>query len=115
MESASTANKHGPITIEEIGSSGFVFNFAHDIVRQLRPHWLVKRGVSTFLPSTDNSTLLDFIAVYVDRNFMGGPETLRTVSAIQVEQIQFLDAGRAQRLGSRSHIHGAIVVTTRSQ
>ncbi len=115
VESTSSSNRSGAITIEEISASGFVFTNAYEIVRQLRPQWLIERGVSTFIPSTNSNTLLDFIAVYVDRNFMGDPETLRGVPALQVEQIHFLDAGRAQRLGSRSHIHGAIVLTTRTQ
>ena len=99
----------------EIESSGLVFVHAHDIVRQLRPGWLVERGVSTFVPNQNSDTLLDYIAVYVDRNLRGRPETLRQIPAIDVATIEFLNTARAQRLGSRSHIHGAIVIRTRQQ
>ena len=108
-------NKSGTITQEEVDNSGLVFSTAYDVVRQLRPNWLIKRGVSTFFGTENSDTLLDFIAVYVDGNLMGDPETLRGVSPLYIRDIQFLDTARAQRMGSRSHIHGAIVVRTRAQ
>ena len=107
-------NKAGAITQREIDDSGFTFVSAHDVVRQLRPQWLIKRGVSTFAPTGVSDTLLDFIAVYVDNQLMGDLEALRRVSPLLIQTIRFLDTAQAQRLGSRSHIHGAIVVKTRS-
>jgi len=108
-------NKSGTITQKEIEDSGLAFATAHDVVRQLRPRWLIKRGVSTFYPTGVSDTLLDFIAVYVDNNLMGDPETLKGVNPLYIRDMKFLDTGQAQRLGSRSHIHGAIVVRTRAR
>ena len=114
-ENRTQSNKRGPITQQEMLDSGLTFGNAYDVVRQLRPSWLIERGISTLTPSTVDDTLLDFIAVYVDRQLMGDPGTLRRISPVQIQTIEFLDTGRAQRLGSRSHIHGAIVLTTRTE
>ena len=108
-------NKSGRITQTEIAESGLTFTNAHDVVRQLRPRWLIKRGISTFVATGNSDTLLDFVAVYVDRQLMGGPEALQNVSPLLIRDIQFLDTARAQSLGSRSHIHGAIQLRTRSR
>ncbi len=108
-------NKTGTITHQEIESTGLVFSSAYDVVRQLRPQWLIKRGVSTFVPTGVSDTLLDFIAVYIDNQLLGDHETLRQLSPLFVRDIKFLDTAQAQRLGSRSHIHGAIVVRTRTR
>ena len=108
-------NKTGTITQSEIDESGLIFATAHDVVRQLRPRWLIKRGVSSFVPTGVSDTLLDFIAVYVDNQLLGDPEALRGVSPLQIRDVRFLDTAESQRLGSRSHIHGAIVVRTRSR
>ena len=109
-------NKTSAITQEEIEMSGLVFTDAYDVVRQFRPHWLIKRGTAKLSPRQGGGadTLLDYIAVYEDRTLMGGPDALRGIAAFYVMKIEFLDAARAQRLGSRSHMHGAIVVSTRS-
>lgn len=112
-ESTSSSNNRGTIDRAEIESTGLVYAHAYDIVRHLRPGWLIERGVSTFFPNREGDTLLDYIAVYVDRNLTGDPESLRRIPSIDVSTIEFLNTGRAQRLGSRSHIHGAIVVKTR--
>lgn len=114
-ENTSSSSNRGIIDRAELESSGLVFAHAYDIVRQLRPAWLIERGISTFVPNRPSDTLLDYIAVYVDRNLTGNPESLRQILAIDVATIEFLNTARAQRLGSRSHIHGAIVVTTRRQ
>ena len=108
-------NKTGTITQSEIDESGLIFATAHDVVRQLRPRWLIERGVSSFIPTGVSDTLLDFIAVYVDNQLLGDPESLRGVSPLLITDIRFLDTAESQRLGSRSHIHGAIVVRTRSR
>ena len=113
--SSRAPNKAGTITQSEIDGSGFTFASAYDVVRQLRPRWLIKRGISTFVPTGVNDTLLDFIAVYVDNQLQGDEEALRRVSPLLVRDIRFLDTAQAQRLGSRSHIHGAIVVRTRTR
>ena len=108
-------NKSGTITQSEITSHGAAFTNAHDVVRMLRPRWLIKRGISTFVPTGVSDTLLDFVAVYVDNQLLGDPETLRNISPLVIRDIRFLNTAEAQRLGSRSHIHGAIVLRTRAR
>ena len=102
------------ITLEEMHDSGLSFSTAHDVVRQFRPQWLITRGVSIMQPQRgSDATLMDYVAIYVDDTFIGGPDTLYGISALAIRSIEHLGRGRAQRLGSRSHIHGAIVVYTR--
>ncbi len=106
----------GAITFEEMQSSGLSFGNAYEIVQQFRPSWLRTRGISIIQPQQGtDATLLDYVGVYVDGTFLGGPETLRGVSVLTVARIEHFDRGRAQSLGSRSHIHGAIVVHTRKR
>ena len=112
--SARGVSQSGSITINEIRASGLTFGSAYDIVRQFRPQWMRTRGISIIQPQRgQNATLLDFVGVYLDDTFLGEPDALREISALTVERIEHFDRGRAQTLGSRSHIHGAIVVHTR--
>ena len=114
--SGGSQNKSGTITLEEIEMSGLVFTDAHEIVRQFRPQWLIKRGKATISPSQGaDATLLDYVAVYLDNHLMGDPEALHAITALSVQQIEHYNTARAQRLGSRSHPHGAIVVRTKSR
>ncbi len=106
----------GDITQGEIRGSGLIFVSAYDVVRQFRPQWLLTRGISILQPqSPSDATLLDYVGVYEDELFLGGPDNLRTIPAQNIRRIEHFDRARAQRLGSRSHIHGAIVVHTRSR
>ena len=114
--SGGSQNKSGTITLAEIEASGLVFTDAHEIVRQFRPRWLIKRGKATISPGQGpDADLLDYVAVYVDNILMGDPDALHTVTALSVQEIEHFDTARAQRLGSRSHPHGAIVVRTKSR
>ena len=80
----------------------------YELVQRLHPLWLQKRGTNTIQDDGD-------IVVYVDHARLGGPETLREILADNVESVRFLDAGRAQYRFGVGHMHGAIVVTTRSR
>ena len=92
-------NKTGTITQSEIDESCLIFATAHDVVRQLRPRWLIERGVSSFIPTGVSDTLLDFIAVYVDNQLLGDPESLRGVSPLLITDIRFLGYGRVTAPG----------------
>lgn len=106
----------GDITQDEMSDSGLVFVSAYDVVRQFRPQWLLTRGISVLQPQPGpDATLLDYVGVYEDELFLGGPDNLRNIPAQNIRRIEHFDRARAQHLGSRSHIHGAIVVHTRSR
>ena len=62
-----------------------------------------------------DNRLTDYVEIYVDNIFQGDPETLPTITAQSVREIEHYDAAQAQRLGSRGHPHGPIVVRTRTR
>ena len=80
----------------------------YTVVERMRPHWLQKRGSNSINADGD-------IVVYLDHARLGGPETLRQILAAQVESVRFLDPGQAQYRYGAGHMHGAILVTTRSR
>jgi hypothetical protein len=81
-------------------------NNAYDVVRALRPGWLRKRGIQSINFEGD-------IVVYLDTNRLGGPESLRQISAESVAYIQFFDAATATQRWGIDHGHGAILVSSR--
>ena len=103
-------NKSGTITLEEIDGEGLVFTNAYEIVRQFRPQWLVKRGRAKI-----SSQAYDYVVVYVDNIRQGDPQTLYTITALSVQEIEHYNMAQAQRLGPIAHPHGAIVVRTRTR
>ncbi len=103
-------NKSGTITLEEIDGEGLVFTNAYEIVRQFRPQWLVKRGRAKI-----SSQAYDYVVVYVDNIRQGDPQTLHTITALSVQEIEHYNMAQAQRLGPIAHPHGAIVVRTRTR
>ena len=80
----------------------------YELVQRLHPLWLQKRGTNTIQDDGD-------IVVYLDNARLGGPETLREIPAGNAASVRFLDAGRAQYRYGVGHMHGAIVVTTRTR
>lgn len=75
-------------------------------MQRLHPNWLVKRGDRDVNVDTD-------IIVYFDRTRMGGPESLRGISILNVGRIEFLPPIEAMSRLGREHRNGAIVVTSR--
>ena len=106
-------SKSGIITLEEIDGAGLVFTNAYEIVRQFRPQWLIKRGTVNINPG--GGQLVDYVVVYVDNIRQGDPESLRTITAQSVQEIEHYNTAQAQRLGPRGHPHGAIVVRTKTR
>jgi len=103
-------SKSGTLTLEEIDGAGLVFTNAYEIVRQLRPQWLIKRGRARINPQA-----YDYVVVYVDNIRQGDPQTLHTITAQSVQEIEHYNMAQAQRLGPIAHPHGAIVVRTRTR
>ncbi len=108
-------SKSGIITLEEIDGAGLVFTNAYEIVRQFRPQWLVKRGTVNINPGAQGGQLVDYVVIYVDNIRQGDPESLRSITAQSVQEIEHYNTAQAQRLGPRGHPHGAIVVRTKTR
>jgi hypothetical protein len=79
----------------------------YDVIRSHRPEWLIKRGQTSINLEGD-------IVVYVDNVALGGPESLRSIDVQSVQFVRFLNASEAQMRFGVGHMHGAIVVTTRT-
>jgi hypothetical protein len=79
----------------------------YDVIRSHRPEWLIKRGQTSINLEGD-------IVVYVDNVALGGPESLKSIDVQSVQSVRFLNASEAQMRYGVGHMHGAIVVTTRT-
>ena len=93
------------LTAEEIRTSSA--SNMYDVIRSQRPEWLIKRGQTSINLEGD-------IVVYVDNVALGGPESLKSIDAQSVQAARFLNASEAQMRYGVGHMHGAIVVVTRT-
>ena len=102
------------ITRAEIAEAGS--NDAYRLVQSLRRSWLQTRGPTSFRQSADESfdSQQPDVVVYLDGTRLGGPEELRTLSSENIEQIEFLNAARANARFGTGHVNGAILVKTRA-
>lgn len=95
------------ITRAEIGQAGV--SSAYDLIRKLRPLWLIKRGEGSFFHQSD-------VVVYVDGTKMTGGGTLREtlgqITSANIDNLQFLDARQATLRFGSGHVHGAILIQT---
>ncbi len=108
---AGCAGRGGPatddpnlITLEEVQATNRTN--AYDIVRALRPRWLVLKGPSSFRAENP-------IQIYIDGTRMGGPSALETVPKIAIEEIRYYRPTAAQSRWGLNHTNGAIAVITR--
>jgi len=92
------------ITRDEVVEAGI--SDAFQLVQKLRPAWLQKRGSTSFTQEGD-------VRVYLDGTHVGDREALRGIMTIDIESIEYLDAGRATFRFGAGNEHGAILVTTR--
>jgi hypothetical protein len=93
------------LTAEEIRASSS--SNLYDVIRSYRPEWLIKRGQTSINLEGD-------IVVYVDNVALGGPESLKSIDAHSVQSARFMSASEAQMRYGVGHMHGAIVVVTRT-
>jgi len=91
------------ITQEEIRSASP--GTALDVVRALRPAWLVKRGPQSVSYEAD-------IVVYLGRARMGGVQALSEIAAGTVTSMEFLAPAAANYRFGAGHPYGAIIVST---
>ena len=93
------------IAAEEIGPNSGANAF--EVVRVLRPEWLLHLGEEAFDdPRTDN------IGVYLDEVRIGGLEALLEVSTTVIEAIRFIPATLATARWGYGHTQGVIQVVT---
>lgn len=78
----------------------------YDAIAAMRGAWLNKRGPVSLSAGGE-------LVVYLDRNRLGGPETLRTISCEVVASARFLSASEAQSQFGLDHPLGAIVIVSR--
>lgn len=101
-------------------------NTAMDLVRSLRPNWLVGRGVQRLreggqvTATTERGTLRSTpgdpsILVYLDHAKLGGLETLQQVPLAAVRAVHWLDAAAATHRWGAGHSHGVILVESVGQ
>ena len=93
------------LSAEEIRASSA--SNMYDVIRSHRPEWLIKRGQTSINMEGD-------IVVYVDNVALGGPEALKSIDVQSVQSARFLNASEAQMRYGVGHMHGAIVVVTRT-
>jgi hypothetical protein len=93
------------LTAEELRQSSA--SNLYEVIRAYRPEWLIKRGQTSINLEGD-------IVVYVDNVAFGGPESLRSIDVQSVQSARFMTASEAQMRYGVGHMHGAIVVTTRT-
>lgn len=81
----------------------------YEVVDRLRPRWLHSRAVMGLGGPGQ-------ILVYMNRSYLGGPESLRELGISGVHRIRYLDGPRAAATlsgyPSDVHVAGAIVVET---
>ena len=94
------------ITFQEIQNLSAA-RTAYDVVQQLRPAWLSRRGQTS--TRTDNPVI-----VYFGGAKVGGVERLQDLLRSDVLEIRHFDSVNATRVYGTGHSSGAIVVTLRS-
>jgi hypothetical protein len=82
---------------------------AYDVIRKLRPQFLMSRGKLTLDP-TEAPALP---RVYVDDQFYGDASTLRGVSTGVIESIRFFSGPSAQQKYGHDNAAGVIAIVTK--
>ena len=98
---------HDPnsITAEEVENSHEAN--AYDVVRALRPNMLVSRGHTTFMNSDPG------IVVFLNGTQFGDLQSLRRITAKDIEQIHFYSASESSLRHGTGYPSGVIEVTTK--
>lgn len=92
------------IFIDEIQNSAAMN--AYDLIRTLRPLWLRERG-----PKSARSGMASYPVVYVDGQRHGNINSLATLPAGNIVQIQYMNTGDATIRFGEGHSGGAILIT----
>lgn len=101
-----SGGQRGPrdfIGVDEIESAGG--GTALDLVRNLRPMWLTKRGPQSLHYEGD-------VVVYLGTARLGGPRALSEISVSNVTSLRYLNVAAANYRFGPGHPYGAIIVST---
>ena len=91
----------------EILSDAAVFQTAYDVVRRLRPGWLMARGRPSFIDPNAGDPL-----VYVDEVQYGLLDSLYRVPASDILRMVFIGAADATTRWGLGHADGVISIAT---
>lgn len=105
-QSASQGGDRNRITEQQVEEVTPQYSTAYEVVQNLRPLWLRKRGATSIMREGD-------IAVYIDGTRYGTPDDLRTISITSVGSMRFLPPSEATNRYGTGHTHGAIMVSTK--
>src|SRR5687767_2336792 len=96
------------LLVDEIEASRAPGWTAHDLITTLRPQFLRSRGVSS-LRATAPTTA----TVYVDGMRFGEIESLRSLPALQILRVEYINASDATTRFGTDHVGGAILISTK--
>jgi hypothetical protein len=108
---ANTAPKRGSanlITQAEIEATHL--ETVYDVVERLRPNWYRTRGGRSEFTAGSSSAMLK---AYLNSSPLGDVNTLRSVQAASVKEVQFLNAADATTRFGTGHDSGVILVTSK--
>lgn len=109
------------ISFEEIEAIKGEVGNAEDIIRRLRPKFLQVRPSQSLMGSASNAggaasasrtTQAVSIKVYVNNVRRGSTEVLRTLPAVSVTEIRYLNSSEATSRFGMDHEAGAILITS---
>ncbi len=81
---------------------------AYDLIEHMRPEYLRSRGANSLRTTTPPTAI-----VYLDNSKYGDLQSMRTISADMVVQVEYLSAASAQTRFGMDHTGGAILISTR--
>lgn len=82
----------------------------YDVVERLRPNWFRTRGGRSEVSAGAASSMLK---AYLNSSPLGDVNTLRSVQAASVKEVQFLNAADATTRFGTGHDSGVILVTSK--
>tara|TARA_Y100000590_G_scaffold462832_1_gene627972 strand:+ start:994 stop:1410 length:417 start_codon:yes stop_codon:yes gene_type:complete len=103
---SSRASRSGPITVD--GIAEISAGDAYDVVEKLRAGWLRSRG-----PNSVSDPSPAYPTIYVDGTRRGEMDMLRTISVMDIQEIDFLSTQEANLRYGQGHFGGIIHVTTK--
>jgi hypothetical protein len=93
------------LTRDEIDDSSA--RTAYELVRSLRPQWLITRGQRSLEQPAEVS-----IVIYLDNARLGAPDSMRGVALGAVQYLRFFPAPEATLRWGGGHLYGAILIST---
>lgn len=117
VAASAQAQKRGDrslLTRADLDEGGSGLTTAQDAIQRLRPNWLrppMGRNASAGMLGDGPSKTSEPI-VYVDEVRQPNLEALRTVAALKIVEIKYLDQNRAVQMMGPGHEAGAILITT---